>query len=62
VANAPVTVDQGRASTTLRVALDAHDGLRLDGTARLEDVVLTRSDGGALALSRLETSSAPVSR
>jgi uncharacterized protein involved in outer membrane biogenesis len=57
-ANAPVTVDQGHASTTLHVAVDAHDGLRLDGTARLEDLVLTRSDGGALA--RLPTLTATL--
>ena len=33
----------------MRVTLDAREGLRLDATARVEDVVLTRRDGGALA-------------
>ena len=42
-------VDGGRGSTSVRVTLDAREGLRLDATARVEDVVLTRRDGGALA-------------
>ena len=45
----PVLLDQGRGSTSVRVRLDAREGLRLDGTARVADVLLTRRDGRALA-------------
>jgi Domain of Unknown Function (DUF748) len=45
----PVLLDGGRGTTSVRVTLDAREGLRLDATARVEDVVLTRRDGGALA-------------
>jgi Domain of Unknown Function (DUF748) len=45
----PVVLDRGRASTSVRVALEAHAGLRLDATARLEDVLLTRRSSEALA-------------
>jgi hypothetical protein len=45
----PVQVDGGRGSTALHLSLDANAGLRLDGTARVEGIVLTRQDGGALA-------------
>jgi uncharacterized protein involved in outer membrane biogenesis len=45
----PVLLDGGRGTTSVRVTLDARGGLRLDATARVEDVVLTRRDGGALA-------------
>src|SRR4029453_6731867 len=45
----PVRLDRGRGSTSVRVRLDATDGLRLDATAHVEDIVLTRRDGGALA-------------
>ena len=40
--DAPVVLDQGRASSTLTVALDAHTGLHADGTGELQDVVLVR--------------------
>jgi hypothetical protein len=40
--DAPVVLDRGRASSTVTVALDAHTGLRADGTGQLEDVVLVR--------------------
>lgn len=42
--NAPVTLDHGRASARVTVALDAHEGIRADATARLEDVALVRRD------------------
>jgi hypothetical protein len=45
----PVRVDRGRGSTSVRVRLDAKEGLSLDATAHVEDVVLSRRDGGALA-------------
>src|SRR5262249_16868730 len=45
--NAPVMLDRGRVSASLRVAFDAPEGLRLDATARADDVILTRSDGEA---------------
>jgi Domain of Unknown Function (DUF748) len=47
--DAPVVLDRGRASTSIRVALEAREGLRLDAAARLEDVLLTRRGGEALA-------------
>ena len=48
-ADTPVGLDRGRGSTSVRVSLDAKEGLRLDATAHVEDVVLTRRAGGALA-------------
>ena len=45
----PVTVDEGRGSASVHVSLDSGAGLRLDGTARVEDVVLTRRGGEPLA-------------
>jgi Domain of Unknown Function (DUF748) len=44
--NAPVVLDRGRASTSVTVALDARDGLRIDATGRFEDVALARPGGG----------------
>jgi len=41
--DAPVVLDRGRASKRLQIALDARDGLQVDGTGRLEDVALVRS-------------------
>ena len=48
-AAAPVRVAGGRASTSVQVNLDPRDGLRLDATTRVEDVVLTRRGGEPLA-------------
>jgi uncharacterized protein involved in outer membrane biogenesis len=48
-ADTPVVLDRGRGSTSVRVSLDAKEGLRLDATAHVEDVVLTRRAGGPLA-------------
>jgi uncharacterized protein involved in outer membrane biogenesis len=42
----PVTLVRGRVSTSVSVVLDARTGLRADATGRVEDVVLTRGDGG----------------
>ena len=47
--DAPVMVDGGRASTSVQVNLEAREGLRLDATTRVEDVVLTRRGGEPLA-------------
>lgn len=47
--DAPVVLDQGRVSTSVDVGLDVREGLRLNAKVRLEDVVLTRRDGAALA-------------
>jgi hypothetical protein len=43
---APVVLERGRATTSVTVALDARDGLRVDATSRFEDVALVRPDGG----------------
>jgi hypothetical protein len=40
--DAPVVLDRGRASTSVKVALDARDGLRVDATGRFDDVALVR--------------------
>jgi len=45
-ADTPMRLDRGRMSTSVTVALDAHEGLRADGTARLEDVAVVSRDGG----------------
>jgi uncharacterized protein DUF748/AsmA-like protein len=45
-ADAPVVVMRGRASSDITVAVDAHDGIRVDGIGRLEDLALGRADGG----------------
>lgn len=44
--DAPVVLARGRASSTITVALDARDGLRVDATGGLEDVALGRAEGG----------------
>jgi hypothetical protein len=44
--DAPMVVDRGRASSSIRVVLDAREGLHADATARLEDVRLVPPDGG----------------
>ena len=41
-ADAPVVLDRGRVSTSVDVALHARDGLRVDATARFENVAFTR--------------------
>ncbi len=43
-----VVLERGRATTSVTLALDAREGLRADGTARIEDVALRRADGGDL--------------
>jgi hypothetical protein len=40
--DAPVVLDRGRASTSVRVVLDAHAGLRADVTGQFEDVALVK--------------------
>jgi uncharacterized protein involved in outer membrane biogenesis len=45
-ASAPVVVERGRLSTSMTATLDARGGLRADLSGTLEDVVLTRPDGG----------------
>jgi len=42
----PVTLVQGRVSTSVSVVHDARTGLRADATGRFEDVILTRAGGG----------------
>lgn len=44
--DAPVVVDRGRASTSVRVELDARAGLRADVTGQFEDVALTKPGAG----------------
>jgi hypothetical protein len=44
--DAPVTIGRGRASTSLTVALDARDGLRVDGNGQLAELALVRRDAG----------------
>jgi len=44
--NAPVVLDRGRVSTSVRVELDARAGLRADMTGHLENVALARPFGG----------------
>jgi hypothetical protein len=48
-ADAPVVLDRGRASVSVYVALEAREGLRLDATGQVEDVVLKRRGGEPLA-------------
>jgi hypothetical protein len=43
--DAPIVLSRGRASSAISVSLDAQDGLRADGTGRLEDVALLAPDG-----------------
>jgi Domain of Unknown Function (DUF748) len=45
-ADSPFVVTQGRASSDITVAVDARDGLRVDGTGRLEGLALGRAEGG----------------
>jgi Domain of Unknown Function (DUF748) len=40
-----IQVDRGRATSSVRVTLDARDGIRADATGRFEDVALLRPDG-----------------
>jgi hypothetical protein len=40
--DAPVILDQGRVSSSLKVALDARAGVRADVTGEFEDIVLVR--------------------
>jgi hypothetical protein len=48
---APVILDRGRASSTVKVSLDARAGVRADVTGQIEDLALVRPGGGeALAL------------
>src|SRR5262245_30752621 len=48
--DAPVTIDRGRASTSVTVVFDARDGLRANASSRFEDVALVRvADGGLVA-------------
>jgi Domain of Unknown Function (DUF748) len=47
--DSPVILGRGRASASLHVALEARAGLRLDASARLEDVLLARRSSEALA-------------
>ena len=42
---APVVLDRGRVSSTLKVALDARAGLRADMTGQFEDIALVSPDG-----------------
>ncbi|HZA41113.1 MAG TPA: DUF748 domain-containing protein [Actinomycetota bacterium] len=42
--SAPVIVDRGRASTSVTVALDARDGLRVDADGQFEDVAFVKAD------------------
>jgi uncharacterized protein involved in outer membrane biogenesis len=44
--DAPIVLTRGRASSTITVALDARDGLRVDATGRLEDVAFGSPDAG----------------
>lgn len=44
--DAPVILDRGRASTSIMVALDAREGLRVDATGQFEDVALVTPEGG----------------
>jgi len=44
---ARTVLTRGRASCDVTVALDAREGVRVDGTARLEDVALGHPEGGA---------------
>jgi uncharacterized protein involved in outer membrane biogenesis len=43
--DAPIVLVRGRASSAITVTLDAHDGLRVDATGRLEDIALGHADG-----------------
>lgn len=43
--DAAVVIQGGRVSTSIAVSLDAREGLRADGTARLEDVAVMSRDG-----------------
>jgi hypothetical protein len=45
-ASAPAVVERGRLSTSMTATLDARGGLHADLSGRLDDVVLTRPDGG----------------
>ncbi|HXH82999.1 MAG TPA: DUF748 domain-containing protein, partial [Candidatus Tectomicrobia bacterium] len=44
--DAPFVLERGRASTSITVALDAREGIRVDATGRLDDVTLVSRDGG----------------
>jgi hypothetical protein len=44
--DAPMVVERGRGSASIRVVLDAREGLHADATARIEDVRLVPPDGG----------------
>jgi hypothetical protein len=49
--NAAIIVDRGRANTSVTVALDARDGLRVDAKGRFEDVAFVKAgEGKPLAL------------
>jgi Domain of Unknown Function (DUF748) len=45
-ATAPAVVERGRMSASMTATLDARAGIEADVTTRLEDVALTRPDGG----------------
>jgi hypothetical protein len=42
--SAPVIVNRGRASTSVKLALDARDGLRVDADSQFEDVAFIKTD------------------
>jgi Domain of Unknown Function (DUF748) len=44
--SAPVIVNRGRASTSVKMALDARDGLRVDADGQFEDVAFIKTDEG----------------
>jgi hypothetical protein len=43
---APVILDRGRATSTVKVALDARAGVRADVSGQIEDLALVRPGGG----------------
>jgi Domain of Unknown Function (DUF748) len=43
--DAPIVLTRGRASSAMTVIFDAHEGLRVDGTVRFEDLALGRAGG-----------------